>query len=429
MATITVNFNRAVNTSLVACIFLVFWVVFKDALKASLLFSIPDIGMVAFIATAFISFFAFFQGFRSLKLTRFDVLLLIYILYSSIVTSIHSLLHNPYALTPYQTVIIFSFQCLTMLLLWLFSTQSPAAFVAVTNFFTRLALFGSVLFGAILLAFVIVDLDVVFRFYKNLLELGIIVNPFQTSDDGIAVRYSGIFNSALNFGMFVVFLTISLLCGDIKGPKKKVIFLILLLLLASSFNRNALITFAYVGVAILLVRAGMKKNMVFPAMIFSLTFIALSLVFIVKLSSQIDQSNSFFLSANSLYSRFEIWSYWFSSLDIRSALYGNGVIAGMGDEHVYVDNGYIFMIVNSGIFSLAFLLTCVFQLTLTAAKRKSQNSDFAFFLLLGLPVAMIFNNIVLDPMLMLLFFFYPIALLKDEVSRVGKLKFAAGAIT
>jgi hypothetical protein len=306
-----------------------------------------------------------------------------------------------------------------MLLLWFFSAKSPAVFLGVTNSVIRLALLGSVLFGAILLTFVIVDLDVVFRFYKNLLELGIIVNPFQTSDEGIAVRYSGIFYSALNFGMFIAFSTISLLCGDIKGSRKKVVFLILLLLLASSFNRNALITFAYVSAAIFLVKVGIKKYIVFPAMVFGLAFIAISLVFVVNVNSEIDQSNSFFLSANSLYSRFEIWSYWFSSLDIKSALYGNGVIAGMGDEHVYVDNGYIFMIVNSGIFSLAFLLTCVFQLTLTAAKQRGQDSDLAFFLLLGLPVAMIFNNVVLDPMLMLLFFFYPIALLKGEVLEGG----------
>ena len=48
-----------------------------------------------------------------------------------------------------------------------------------------------------------VDLNLVFQFYGDLLDLGIIVNPFQTSDEAIAVRYSGIFNSALNFGMFM----------------------------------------------------------------------------------------------------------------------------------------------------------------------------------------------------------------------------------
>ena len=77
------------------------------------------------------------------------------------------------------------------------------------------------------------------------------------------------------------------------------------------------------------------------------------------------------------------------------------------------------MIVNSGIFSLAILMLCVFQLTLTAARRRGPGSDLAFFLLLGLPVAMVFNNVVLDPMLMLLFFFYPIALIKKEVFNGG----------
>lgn len=416
MSTITFNSNRAVNTSLVACFFLIFWVVFKDAFRASLLFSIPDIGMLVFIACVVISFFAILQGFRSIKIVRFDVFLLTYILYSSMVTSAHSLLYNPYALTSYQIVVVFSFQCLTMLLLWYFSTKSPAVFVKVTNFVVKLALLGCVLFGGILLTLVLLDLDLVFRFYGNLLELGIIVNPFQTSDDAIAVRYSGIFYSALNFGLFIVFSIVLLLCEDIKDSKRKAALLVLLLLLASSFNRNAFITFVYVGGALLLFKAGMKKNIVFPAMLFGLCFIVIFLVFIVNLNGEFDQNNSFILSAHSLYSRFEIWSYWFNSLNIESVLYGYGVIAGMGEEHLYIDNGYIFMIVNSGIFSLAFLLLCVFQLTLIAAKRKGSGADLAFFLLLGLPVAMVFNNIVLDPMLMLLFFFYPIALIKDEAS-------------
>ncbi len=419
MSTTTFRSNRAVNTSLVACFFLVFWIVFKDAFRASLLFSLSDIGMVVFVACLFISFVAILQSFRALKVIQFDVFLLTYIFYSSMVTSAHLLLNNPYALTSYQIAVVFSFQCLTMLLLWYFSTKSPLAFVKVTNFVVRLALLGCILFGAILLTLVIVDLDLVFRFYGNLLELGIIVNPFQTSDDAIAVRYSGIFYSALNFGLFIVFSIILLFCEDAKVSQRKFILFVLLLLLASSFNRNAFITLAYVGGAFFLYKVGMKKNMVFPTMVFGLCFIVISLAFIVNLEGEIDQNSSFILSAHSLYSRFEIWSYWFNSLNIESMLYGYGVIAGMGEEHLYIDNGYIFMIVNSGIFSLAFLLLCVFHLTFTAAKHEGRDADLAFFLLLGLPVAMVFNNIVLDPMLMLLFFFYPLALIKGRASNCG----------
>jgi hypothetical protein len=419
MSTTTFSSNRAVNTSLVACFFLVFWIVFKDAFRASLLFSLSDIGMVVFVACLFISFVAILQGFRALKFIQFDVLLLTYIFYSSMVTSAHLLLNNPYALTSYQIVVVFSFQCLTMLLLWYFSTKSPVVFVKVTNFVVRLAFLGCILFGAILLTLVIVDLDLVFRFYGNLLELGIIVNPFQTSDDAIAVRYSGIFYSALNFGLFIVFSIILLFCGDAKVSHRKFVLIVLLLLLASSFNRNAFITLAYVGGAFFLFKVGMKKNLVFPTMVFGLCFIVMSLAFIVNLEGEIDQNDSFILSAHSLYSRFEIWSYWFNFLNIESVLYGYGVIAGMGQEHLYIDNGYIFMIVNSGIFSLAFLLLCVFHLTFTAAKREGPDADLAFFLLLGLPVAMVFNNIVLDPMLMLLFFFYPLALIRGKASNGG----------
>ena len=90
---------------------------------------------------------------------------------------------------------------------------------------------------------------------------------------------------------------------------------------------------------------------------------------------------------------------------MASLFYGHGVIAGMGKEHLYIDNGYVFLMVNSGFFSLIFLLVSVYQMTVIGAKLRGPDSDLAFFLLLGLPVAMVFNNIVLDPLLMLLFFF------------------------
>ena len=143
----------------------------------------------------------------------------------------------------------------------------------VTNFVVRLALLGCILFGAILLTLVIVDLDLVFRFYGNLLELGIIVNPFQTSDDAIAVRYSGIFYSALNFGLFIVFSIILLFGEGAKVSRRKAALFVLLLLLVSSFNRNAFITLAYVGGAFFLFKVGMRKNIVFPTMLFGLCFL------------------------------------------------------------------------------------------------------------------------------------------------------------
>ena len=414
MSTVTSSSKQSINSLFIGCSFLIFWVIFKDVFRISLLFSIPDIGMVVFIISVLISFMAFLQGFKYLKLSLFDVITLAYIFYSSMVTVAHSLLYNPHQLTSYQMVIVFTFQCLTMSLLWYFSTKSPRIFVKMTNSVANLAVLCCTLLGVILLVFVMVDLNLVFQFYGDLLDLGIIVNPFQTSDEAIAVRYSGIFNSALNFGMFMAFSIVLLLCGGIKGFKKKVFFLILILFLASSFNRNAMITFVYVSIAIMFVRAGVQKKVVLLTMIFGLVFIILCLFLIVNLDGSIDQSNSFVLSAHSLYSRFEIWSYWINSLDVASLFYGHGVIAGMGKEHLYIDNGYVFLMVNSGFFSLIFLLVSVYQMTVIGAKLRGPDSDLAFFLLLGLPVAMVFNNIVLDPLLMLLFFFYPLALIKKE---------------
>ena len=414
MLTDTSSPNHPVNALLIGCALTIFWIIFKDAFRVSLFFGVPDIGIGIFIVSVCISFIAFLQGSRSVKLSMFDVVILTYIFYSSAVTLAHSVLYNPYQLTSYQILIVFTFQCVSMFMLWYFSTKSPSILVKVTNFVASIALRGCIVLGAILLIFVIIDLDLVFRFYGELLDLGVIVNPFQTSDQTIAVRFSGIFYSALNFGMFMVFSLVLLFCGDMNGPKKKLIFFVLMLFLVSSFNRNAMITFSYISIAIIFVRAGLQKSVVLLMMLIGLSLIILLLVFILNLDGSIDQSDSFILSSHSLYSRFEIWSYWFDSLELVSLFYGHGVIAGMGEEHLYIDNGYMFLIVNSGFFSLAFLLCGVYQITVMGAKLKGAESDLAFFLVLGLPVAMMFNNVVLDPMLMHLFFFYPLALIKKE---------------
>jgi hypothetical protein len=410
----TSSSKRSVNMLFIGCFLVVCWVVFKDAFRISLLFPIPDIGIVVFIISVLVTFVAFLQGSRYIKLSLFDVIILAYIFYSSMVTVAHSLLHNPYRMSSYQILIVFTLQCLSMFMLWYFSTKSPATLVKVTNSVANFALFSCVLLGVILLFFVMIDLNSVFQFYSELVDLGVIVYPFQASDEGIALRYSGIFNSALNFGMFVVFSIVILLCGGIKGAQKKLILFVLILLLASTLNRNALITFAYISISICLVRVGVQKNIVFLTMLFGLSLIFLLLIFIVNLDGSIDQGDSFILSSHSLYSRFEIWLYWINSLDLGSLFYGYGVIAGMGEEHLYIDNGYIFLILNSGFFSLIFLLVSLCYMTVTGARFRGPDSNLAFFLLLGLPVAMIFNNIVIDPFLMLLFFFYPLALIKKE---------------
>lgn len=220
MLTITSSSKRSVNMLFIGCFLAVFWVIFKDAFRISLFFPIPDIGIVVFIISVLVTFVAFLQGSRYITLSLVDVIILAYIFYSSIVTVAHSVLHNPYEMSSYKILIVFTLQCLSMFMLWFFSTKSPATLVKVTNSVANFALFSCVLLGVILLFFVIIDLNSVFQFYKELVDLGVIVYPFQTSDEGIAVRYSGIFYSALNFGMFLIFSIVLLFCGGIKGAQK-----------------------------------------------------------------------------------------------------------------------------------------------------------------------------------------------------------------
>ena len=421
MSTVILKDRIVKNASFYGCMLLVIWVIFKDVFRVSLFFGLPDFAFFFFFLGLLVSFIALLQGLSKVKLSIFDLTVVMYILYSSAVTLSHTIIYNPYSLTSYQVLVVLAFQLVSMLLLWFYALKDPDLLIGVTKLVAKYALICCVALASCLLVFVFVDLNLVFQFYSELMDLGVIVNPFQTSDDAIAVRFSGIFYSALNFGLFVVFCLIVVLGDNTNRHKGLVMFLVLVLLLLSSFNRNAMITFGFSSMAIILWRLGLQKVYVLMLMYLGLALIVGILIFIVNMESSIDRSDSFVLSAHSLYSRLEIWGYWLGTLDFRSLIYGHGVIAGMGDDHLYIDNGYVFLVVNSGIVSLLFLVYQMLHLAGKGAQLTSCGADVAFFLILGLPVAMIFNNVVLDPMLMLLFFFYPMALLNKAQIEEGNL--------
>ena len=410
------------NPSFYGCMLLVIWVIFKDVSRVSLYFGLPDLAFLFFFLALLVSFIAILQGLSAVKLSIFDLTVVMYIVYSSLVTLSHSIIYNPYSMTSYQVFVVLAFQLVAMLLLWFYALKAPDILIGVTKLVAKYALICCVALASSLLIFVIVDLNLVFQFYSGLMDLGVIVNPFQASDDAIAVRFSGIFYSALNFGLFVVFCLIVVLGDNRSGHKSLVTLLVLVLLLLSSFNRNAMLTFGYCSTAIIFWRLGLHKVYVFMLMNLGLALIFGLLIFVVNMESSIDRSNSLVLSAHSLYSRFEIWGYWLGTLDFRSLIYGHGVIAGMGEDHLYIDNGYVFLVVNSGIISLMFVMYQMLHLAGKGAHLRGAEADVSFFLILGLPVAMIFNNVVLDPMLMLLFFFYPMALLKKAQIEAGAIK-------
>ena len=409
---ITSSIKIKKSATFFGCFLVVFWIIFKDLFRGSLYFGIPDFGILVFLCGLIVSLLAVVQGLRVIKLSVFDITVVMYIFYSSAVTLAHTLLYNSYSFTSYQILIVLSFQLVSMLLLLFFSLKSPEVLVMVTNHIVRYAFFACVFLASILVIFVIADLNLVFHLYGQLLELGIIVNPFQTSEQGIAVRFSGIFYSALNFGLFIAFCIIISFGGEKSSRLSFSVLAILALLLLSSFNRNAMATLAFSSLAISLHRIGFQKFHVLLFIVFGLVSLVFALSFIVNMGSSIDQSNSFILSAHSLYSRLEVWGYWINSLDFRSLIYGYGVVAGMGDDHLYIDNGFIFLVVNSGIISLFFFISHLVFLSIKGSKTFGADGDIAFYLIVGLPIAMLFNNVVLDPMLMLLFFFYPIALIK-----------------
>jgi hypothetical protein len=355
------------------------------------------------------------HGIFSIKLKLFDIFVLSYIFFSSAVFFSHSYLYNSYSLSYYQLTLTLSIQFIVMLILWFYSVKSPHDFVKYTNALVKLVLLICILVGVTLGLLLMVDINRVFDFYTKLTELQVLVNPFQTSDEGIALRFSGIFKSALNFGLLTSFCLFLLLGGRYNFRGKRVITVVLLLLLASTINRNAWLTFIFIGSVIFFVRIGVRKEYILWSIFSGSIFVILILLLFLNSVNTIEKSDSIIFKVSTLYSRIEIWSYWLSTLNFASALHGHGVVAGIGEKHLLIDNGFLYLVLNSGLVSMSILIICIFLLLKNAACLRGSDSDLAFFLVMGLPFTMILNNVVLDPMLMHLMFFYPVALLNKEL--------------
>ena len=276
------NTSRGNNWQILGFSLIGFWILFRDFFGFLLYFGLPDFGVFFFLVGLIMVSISMIHGIFSIKLKIFDIFVLSYIFFSSAVFFGHSYLYNSYSLSYYQLTLTLCIQFIVMLILWFYSAKSPHDFVKYTNSLVKLVLLICILVGVTLGLLLMVDINRVFDFYTKLTELQVLVNPFQTSDEGIALRFSGIFKSALNFGLLTSFCLFLLLGGRYNFRGKRVITFVLLLLLASTINRNAWLTFIFIGSVIFFVRIGVRKEYVLWSIFLGSIFVILILLLILN---------------------------------------------------------------------------------------------------------------------------------------------------
>ncbi|WP_448660714.1 O-antigen ligase family protein [Enterobacter hormaechei] len=278
-----------------------------------------------------------------------------------------------------------------------------------------------IVFGLYFIA-VNISYQSVLNFYSDLFNGGVIINPFQTSEAGITIRFSGIFNSGFLLASFCC-VAINYLYFKHVCSKTKFLFLyvLLFLMVILTYNRNGIIAFLIVTIFILTNKYFAKA---FPRLLAVYFYFVLSALCILPLIL-LDFNDSIFSNiagardesaltkVSTLLSRVEAWVIVLKIDNVKDLLLGTGLVQGLGEsnDNFYVDNGYLYLLNQGGLLLLVFYLLCwmlMFSSLRSGLKRYSndislKNEIYMCLSLIAVSMTIAFlNNFFFEPLFLIL---------------------------
>lgn len=269
-----------------------------------------------------------------------------------------------------------------------------------------------------------IDYQSVLSFYSELVSKGIVTNPFQTSLEGVSLRFSGIFNSGFLLATFCCLSLLYYYFNDNHGRLKfSFIYISLFLMVLSTYNRNGIITYIIGTLFIFIHRYLFKFYSKAIAFSFYAIFTILSLTPVVltvyknhilaSINTYSDQSA--LTKVSTFFSRIDAWVSVLNVDSTNKFLFGTGLVQGLGDanDNFYVDNGYLYIFTQGGIvlfiiffFSWGALFSslirglryCVNDLNL-----RNEISMSLLLMILSMIIAML-NNLFFEPVFLTLVF-------------------------
>jgi len=358
---------------------------------------------------------------------KFDstaLLFLIFFIASGAIFLINnSLQDNNY--TGIQIFLALFMQCILPVCFILFScseriTNSPDLYNTVVNFILKL----NILVLAIYLVAISLNYQRVINFYSELLEGGAIINPFQTSEAGISIRFSGIFNSGFLLAAFCGLAINYVYFNRVLGRFKfQVLYSILLIIVFLTYNRNGIIAFL-ISTIFILVNAYFYKaytklivayfsSLILALFIFPVILLYYSDYFFTTISSATDETA--LTKVSTLFSRIEAWIVVLKINNIKDLLIGTGLVQGLGEniDNFYVDNGYLYILNQGGLLLLIFYIiswVMMFSSLLLGLNKCSNNillrNEIQMCLsLIAVSMTIAFlNNFFFEPLFLILVF-------------------------
>lgn len=329
------------------------------------------------ISTVMICFILIYSLQRKYTVTRMMFFLFCLISIDFLLLYINSLYQAPF----YKQIVIFSRQVIYPVFFINLALRSRYSF---DDLFFR----GGFLFIVFAVAFFQLYLFFMNKNTLNTINSFLSLNntayrfSFQTSRNGIIVRVTSIFSSALAFSFYLV---------PLFFRKRGISRLFVLCILILSFNRAGYF-FLLLAIVLNTFRFDLISKINIVVMIVVIGFVTILSGMIFSKSNLLAFSFSdinFAMKISTLFSRFVGWSY-IQQLSIRDFFFGFGLIQGYGNGNIYADNYFIYKLFQTGIIGLLiniFIILLLFFEYSRTCKSK--------ILLASLPLLLI-NNVFYD---------------------------------
>lgn len=397
--------------------FLVLSILLKDFFKILTYFIGINVNYLILPLFLIGTFYFYFIFIRRTKNNKVMITLFSFYFLSTLLIIIHTAIANQFNYSLDNVFLIIFFFLIFPITLMLSIEANPERFILICK---KSALFlGGITFivSFSMFIFLMLDKDGVIDFFVKLMKVGVIVNPIQSHSEGIELRFSGIFYSALALALFCNVLIVYILFLINSTWKKIVLLSFVVVLLLLTINRNGIAMFAISLVSYLIYLKSYRAFIFFITCVF-IAVICCTLLIPFALHLPFTSFFSFegggiLTKISTLFSRFSAWLVILNFDHPIELLFGIGVVQGMGDSDFYIDNSFYYFVAQSGIFTLALFLVMMSYvfLKLRAMALMMRNSDSAMSIVLFTVgfFSMILNNSFYEIIYQIYFFALPIA--------------------
>jgi hypothetical protein len=327
------------------------------------------------------------------------------------------MLSNNYQYSHAQMFIILTFHSVLPIVLLLTVSNNPALFIFLIKkflFFTGLL---TLTVSYLVLALLIIDRDFIIELFSDLMNAGVIVNPMQTSESSVELRFSSIFSSAYVLALFCNTMIAFALFYINHRFLKTMALLLIIPILFLTLNRNGLLISIFIFSSYFFYKISKKLFVYWTLAAVLFIFI---LILITPLATHLAQELGGFgieetalTKLSTLNSRVNAWSEFLNINNLHNIFFGMGFVQGIAVTKFFIDNGFYYLLAQTGIGGslLFYILIChnLKQQVKNVIEHKGSDSCLALLLFSAGFVSMFLNNSFFEPIYLLFYFAFPIA--------------------